>query len=180
MPRQQRPLARHQHTPRRVSRAATMQMRRQQRIALHPAQHRLVAGDLHVHQHHRVVRVRDDLLGHRVPPLRIAAHQPHRRRVVVDVVELIRDIALLLVEEGLAVGEQQLHVARLRPVDGRVIDLVQRAMRYRKPHPARSRVRRRHRVLLARSPGWRHPRRAKRRPIVIQPVIPRHIAHRPY
>ena len=43
LPRQQHPLARHLHAARRVPRAPAMQMRRQQRIALHPLQHTLVA-----------------------------------------------------------------------------------------------------------------------------------------
>ena len=56
-------LARDIDRARGIARAAAVEMRRQQRVALQPRQDRFVAVDLHVHQHHRMVRVGDELLG---------------------------------------------------------------------------------------------------------------------
>ena len=103
-------------------------MGRQQGVALQPREDRLVAGDAHVHQHHGQVRIADELLGDGEAALRVRGRDADRERVWVDVAEVVAEVALLLVDEALGVGEQQLHVAYLRAIDGRVVDLVQRAV----------------------------------------------------
>ena len=121
---------------RRVAGAAVVQMRRQQRIHLEPGQQIGVAFELDVLQNHAVVRVADDLLGQRVAAIGIAVDVANPKSFRIDVFELRLQVALLLVEEGLAVGDQKLHVADLGAVDGGVVDLVQDSMRAGEPHPA--------------------------------------------
>src|SRR5882757_6712144 len=101
-----------------------------------------------------MVRVADELLRHRVSPHGVFASYTYRRSAAVDVVKVILQIALLFMKEGLAVGEQQFHVTRLRTIDRGIVNLVQRAVRDRKPDAARGRIRRRDRVFLARGPAW--------------------------
>src|SRR6202023_3357715 len=107
---------------------------------------------------------------HRVSPHRVFASYTYRRSAAVDVVKVILQIALLFMKEALAVGEQQLHVTRLRTVDRRIINLVQRAVRDRKPDSAGSRVGCRHRVLLARGPAWFQSRSPECGSVIFQPA----------
>ena len=96
----------------------------------------LVAGDLDVHQHGGTVRVADELLGDGVAAVGIGGDNPDGRSVGMDVVQVVVEVALLFVAEGLAVGEEQLHVAGLRAVDGGVVDLVEDAVRDGEPDAA--------------------------------------------
>src|SRR5262249_27953287 len=71
-------------------------------------------------------------------------------------------MAALVVEELLAIGHQVLQVTDLRPIDRRVVDLVQNARGYREPDRAARRVRRPDRVLRALRPSRRDARGAER------------------
>ena len=87
-----------------VARAAAVEMRSQQRIDLEPRQQVRIAFQAHPLQHHGVVRVADDLLGERVAALGIAIDVADPERLGVDVLEGRFQVALLFVEEGLAVA----------------------------------------------------------------------------
>ncbi len=93
------------------------------------------------------MRIVDDLFRQRVPAFAIARRDPDAQRIGVDVCELVLEVSLLLVKEGLAVRDQKLHVTDLRPVDRRVINLVQNAVRDRVPRAARRGIGRTYRVL---------------------------------
>jgi hypothetical protein len=102
-----RTLARHFEGPGRVARPAAIQVGRQQRIKMQPAQHLFVSLEHSVHDHHRVMRIRDDLLRQGVPLFDIPAHHPDRRRIGVDIFEMGRASPFLLMEKRLPVGDQK-------------------------------------------------------------------------
>ncbi len=83
-----------------------------------------------------MVRVADDLLGQRVAAVGIAVDVADAESFRINVFELRLQVALLFVEEGLAVGDQKLHVADLGAVDGGVVDLVEDSVRAGEPDPA--------------------------------------------
>ena len=118
-----------------------------------------------------MVRVGNELLGHGVAAAQVLGHYAHRQRLTVDVVEVVLQVALLLVEEGLFVGEEQLHVAGLGTVDGGVVDLVEGAVRGGEPYLAGGGVRGGDRVLAAGCPAGLQSGRAKGRAVVVQPAI---------
>ena len=173
LPRQQHLAPGNVHRPRRVARAAAVQVRRQQRIDLEPRQQFLMPLKPHPLQHHRVVRVADDLLGQAVAPLGIAVHIAHPQRLRVNVLEGCEQVALFFVGKRLPVGDQELHVAHLGAVDGGVVDLVQNSVRAGKPDAARSRIGRAHRVFHARSPARLKAGRAKCLALLVKPAIKR-------
>ncbi len=133
----------------------------------------LIALQSHVHQHHRVVRIADHLLHQRVTPVAIAIMDADRQRVRVDVMELVDQVAPLLMEERLAIRDQELHVANLRPIDGGVVNFVVDPVRDCEPDPAGSRIGRADGVFRAGGPAWFEPGRAECQPLPIQPSIAR-------
>ncbi len=163
LPRQQHLVPGHIQRARRVPGAAAIEVRSQQRVNLQPRYQVLVPFQPHAHQQHAVVRVADDLLGQRVAAVGIAIDVANPQRLRMDVLECREQVALLLVDERLAVGHQELHVPHLGAVDRGVVDLVQNAVRAGEPDPARRRVGRSHRVLHARGPA-RLKTRARQRP----------------
>ena len=117
------------------------------------------------------MRVGDDLLGDVVEATICRSAHLDRETIRVYVPEVVTKIALLLVKKGLAVGEQQLHVARLRAIYGGVVDLIQRAVREGAPHTTGGRVRGYDRVFLARRPARLNARRSKGWSLVLKPAI---------
>jgi hypothetical protein len=69
------------------------------------------------------------------------------------------------VKEALAVSDQVLQVAQLRPVDRRERDLRHDTFSQRKPKPARRGVGRTDRRFVAVRPTWTHARCAERFPL---------------
>src|SRR5581483_5335690 len=74
--------------------------------------------------------------------------QRARGQALVGVVQLA-----LVEEEGCTVTDEILQVADLRPIDGRVVDLVQNAFGDRKPDTAQGRVSTSNAVLIAACPA---------------------------
>src|ERR1041385_8805483 len=116
----------------------------------------LLAFQTGVHEHTGEMRIGDNLLDDGVAPERIARGQTKARRVMVDVVALVDEVALLLVKKRFAVGDEVLQVARLRHVDARIVNLVQDAVRRREPHAARGMIGGADAFLGAVRPGGRH------------------------
>ena len=167
------------HSPRRVACSASVQMRSQQRIHLQPRQQFFISLNLDRNKNHGVVRVANNLLRQAVAAFGIAVHIAHPQRIGMDVLEGRDQVALFFVDKRLPIRQQELHVPHLRPVDGGVVNLVQNAVRTRKPDPAGGRVGRPHRILQARSPSRLHARRAKCFALLHKPAVLRLIAHRP-
>ena len=132
--------------------AADLQVRRQQGEEPQPGEQggvRLQAGG---HEHAIPVGVGDDFLDDaEVPPgigVGDAVAQRVRGQAFVGVVQVA-----FVVKEGFAVGDEVLEVADLRPVNGRVVDLVENAFGNGEPDPAQSRVSGPYPVLVAARPA---------------------------
>ena len=154
-----------------VAFAAAIEVRREQGVALEAGEDGLIASDLDVHQHDGMMRVGDELLGDRVAAAEVVGDDADGEGVVVDVVEVVLEVALLFVEEGLLVREEELHVPRLRAVDGGVIDLVERAVRGREPDAAAGRVGGADGVFFAGGPAGFQSRATKSGAIVVKPAV---------
>ncbi len=74
------------------------------------------------------MRVCNDLFDKPVSSLPIAAYDAIAERVGLDVRNLAFQIALLLMKEGFAVRDQELHVTNLWPVNRRVVNLIKDAV----------------------------------------------------
>src|SRR5580698_597233 len=86
------------------------------------------------------MRVGDDFGDQLVAPLGVGIGQAHAESMLAEVFNFGFEIAMRVVEEGLAVGHQELKIANLWPVKGREIELAQDSARDREPDAARSRV----------------------------------------
>src|SRR5215469_1212412 len=126
-------------TPR-ITRSSSVQMGSQQCVYLQPWNQVLVPLEANPLQDHAVVRVADDLLGERVAAVHVAIDVAYAEGFLMNVFECRQQMALLLVNEGLAIGDEELHIANLGAVDRRMIDLVQDAVGAGKPNPARGGV----------------------------------------
>ena len=151
--------------------AAAVEVRRHERVAFQLREQGFVAVDFYVHQHDGVVRVGDELLGDGVAAAEVGRHDANRQRVGVDVVEVVLEVALFFMEKGFAVGEEQLHVAGLRTVDGGVVDLVERAVGDGEPDAAGGGIGGGDRVFPARSPAGFEAGGSEGRTIVVQPAV---------
>ncbi len=177
LPRQQHIVPGEVHRPSRVPRPAAIQMRRQKRIQLQPRHQVRACLQPNPLQHHPMVGIANHLLGQAVATIGIAVHIPHPQRVGIDGLERRWHVALLFVRKRLPIGQQELHVPHLRTIDRGVIHLVQNSVRARKPDAARTRIRRHHRILHARSPARLQARRAKGFALLLKPPVHGLIAH---
>ncbi len=89
----------------------------------------------------------------------------------VDVVEVVLEVALFFVEEGLAVGEEQLHVAGLGAVDGGVVDLVEGAVGDGEPDAAGGGVGGGDGVFFAGGPARFEARSTEGGAVVVEPAV---------
>ncbi len=166
------------HCLRCFSRAAAIQVRRQQGIDPQARQQILAPLQPHVHHHHAVVRIADDLFGEGIPAPGIAVYIAHSKRLRMQVLKDRLHVALLFVRKGLAIANEKLHVAHLSKVNRQVINLVQNLVRAGEPHAARSPICRAYRILHARSPSWLHTGASKGLALLLKPPEQRLISHR--
>ena len=118
-----------------------------------------------------MVGVGDELLGDGVAAIEVAGDDADGERVGVDVVEVVLEVALLFVEEGLAVGEEELHVAGLGAVDGGVVDLVEGAVGDGEPDAAGGGVGGGDGVFFAGGPAGFEAGSTKGWAVVVQPAV---------
>ena len=124
-------------TPTGIARSLTRHVRSQQRVETQPAAQRLIQHfEPGVHEHHRAMRVGQDMLYDPVAPVRFGIGEPVENTVPFRVFDPVIQVALFLVAEGLAVADEKLKIARVRLVDGRVVDFVDDAVTEREPDPA--------------------------------------------
>ncbi len=140
---------------------------------MQPREQLLIALQSHVHQHHRAMRVADHLPYQRVTALAIAIVDADGKPVGIDVVELVNQIAPLFMEERLPIGDQELHVASLRAIDGRAVDFVEDSVRDREPDLAGDRIGRADGVFGAGRPARFEAGRAEGQPLAVQPSVAR-------
>ncbi len=104
------------------------------------------------------VRVAEHGLLDPVPPVRVLGRDHVLERPIVRTARLGAQVSLLLVEERLAVREQELHVAELGPVDPGEVDLRDDPPPDRVPESRVGRVGRADAVLVAVRPAGHDPR----------------------
>ncbi len=155
--------------PRVVVPAADLEVRRAQRVDPQRPQQRRLPAQLDALQHARRVRRRDHLLHESVAAVGVLVGDSVGEAVAGVRLDRGEQVALLLVEEAMAVRDQQLQVARLWPVHARVVDLGDDAVPEREPRAARCAVRRADAVLAAVRPARLDPGRAER--FVLDPQV---------
>lgn len=64
------------------------------------------------------MRVRDDLFDDPISPLRVGARDAIAQRMTLDVLDLVDEVALLFVKEGLTIADEELEVSDLRSIVG--------------------------------------------------------------
>ena len=128
-------------------------MRRQQREQPQTGQRAFVAFEPRVNQQAGMVRIGDDLLDDPIAALFARAGHAKAQRDVGKLLDRGGQVPPLVVEERLAVGDQVLQVANLRPVDRRVIDLADDAGGQREPDAAGGRIGGADRLLVAARPA---------------------------
>ena len=87
------------------------------------------------------MRIANNLLGDRVPAVGICIRAAIPECMVRNALHEHSKIPLFLVEEGFAVRDQELQIAKLRPVNGGVVDLRNNAVPDREPEVARGGIR---------------------------------------
>jgi hypothetical protein len=125
------------------------------------------------------VRVADHFAHDGVAAVAVGIADANGERVLVDVFELVDEIAAFLVEEGFSVGDEKLHVANLGTVDGGGVNFVENAVGDGKPDFAGGGVSGRDSVFSARGPARFKAGRAKGRSVAINPAVTRdRVGHR--
>ncbi len=99
----------------------------------------------------------DDFLDDAVLPPRIDVRDPIAERVGGQELVCVVQFAFV-VEESLAVGDQVLQIADLRPIDGRIINLIENTLGNGEPHATQGGVGGAYTVLVAASPAGFDPR----------------------
>ena len=135
-----------------VAPAADFQVRREQREEPQLGEQLGVGLQASVDEHTVLMGIGDNFLDDPVATLGIdigdSITQRVRGQALVGVVQMS-----FVAEKGFPIGDEILQVADLRPIDGRVVDLVEDAFGDRKPDPAQSRVSGPHTVLVTPCPA---------------------------
>jgi hypothetical protein len=140
------------HDVARVAPAAHFQVRRQQREEPQLGEHAGIRFDARLHEHTGLVRIGDDFLENAIAALGIGIGDTKTQRAWSQALMSIVQLAFVA-EEGFPIADEILQVADLRPIDGRVVDLVQNAFGDRKPDTAQGRVSTSNAVLIAACPA---------------------------
>ena len=106
-----------------VSRPAHTEVRGAQGVEPKPLQERFFPGEDRVHEEAGLMRVGKDLLDEWIAPLRVGVRDPVSEDARGEAFRGGTEMTLLLVEETLAIRDEELEIADLRPVDGGVVDL---------------------------------------------------------
>ena len=114
-----------------VTPSADVQMRREQDVEVKFFQQLRVAFETRVYEQGRLVRIGDDFLEKVIAAVGRVADDFHAESGGGEILGGGLEMAAFLVEEGLAVGDEELEVADLRLIDPRKINLVEDAGRGR-------------------------------------------------
>ena len=98
--------------------------------------HSAVGFNPRVYEHARLMRVRYDFLYKPIPAFAVGALDVIAKSVFLNIRNRVLQVALLFMEEGLPIGDEELHIANLWAVDRGVIDFVQNAVRQGEPDTA--------------------------------------------
>jgi hypothetical protein len=118
-----------------------------------PAKSIIEYFDFRVHQQDRTVRIGEDLLHQPVAALALRIDQAVEKAIAFRVLDPAIQIAFLFVAKSLAVGYEELKVARVGLINVRMVNLVDDAVAQREPKPATGVVSRADALLGTRSPA---------------------------
>ena len=138
--------------------AADLQMRRAQEVRVQTASYLGSRFERRPHQHAVVMRCADECLVDRIYAVLCGVDDLEPERHFVEAGDARARVPPFVVEEGRAVGDEELKVADLWRVDGRIEDFREDAGRHRVPDVAGAGVRGADRLLRAASPPRRQPR----------------------
>ena len=150
-----------------VAVTADLLVRRQQCKEPQLGEHRRIRLQARMHEHTGLMWVGDHLLDNAEAPLRIGVDDTKPKNAGLDALQRVVQLAFI-VEQSLPIGDQVLQVSDLRPVDRRVVHLVEDALGNGEPAPAQGRVRGPYTVLVAAGPARFDPGTAERRVICQQ------------
>src|SRR6185437_9849568 len=88
-----------------------------------------------MHEQHRPVRIGQDVLDKPVASATFRIGEPVERTISFRVFDLVIQVSLFLVTKRFTVADQELKIARVRLVNGGVINLVDDAVAQREPDP---------------------------------------------
>ncbi len=77
-----------------------------------------------VHEEDRGVRIGDEMLDQAVTPLLLLVNDPVEQRPALRNFDLMLEVVLLGVAEGLTIGDEELQVARVGRVDRRAVEFI--------------------------------------------------------
>ena len=116
-----------------VAPSADAQMRREQDVEVEFFQQLRVALEAGVDEQRRLMRIGDDFLEEMIAAVGRMADDSNGETHGVEILGDGMEMAAFLVEEGLAVGDEELEVADLRLIDRGEINLVEDAGRGSEP-----------------------------------------------
>ena len=141
-------------TPPGIAGAVTRNVRSQQRVEAQLAAQGLIQHfDFGMHQQDGSVRIREHLFDQPVAALAFRVGKAVKEAIALRVFDPVVQVAFFLVAKGLAIGDEELEVARVRLVHMRVVNLIDDAVAEREPEPATGMIGRAHAFLGARSPA---------------------------
>jgi len=114
-----------------------------------------------MHENHRTVRIGEDVLNDPVAPVPLGIGDAVENTIAFRVFDPVIQVALFLVAKCFTVADQELKIAGIRLVNGRVIDFVDDAMAEREPDPATRVISGAETFLGAGSPAWLDSGRAE-------------------
>ena len=82
------------------------------------------------------MRIGEDVLDQPVAPVGFRIGEPVEKTIAFRVFDPVIQVALFLVAKRFPVADEKLKIARVRLVNGRVVDFVDDAMAEREPDPA--------------------------------------------
>src|ERR1017187_2869752 len=120
-----------------IVRTLTRQVRSQQRIESKFSTQRLIEYfELRMHEHHRAMRIGQDMLDQAVAPVGFRIGEAIENTIPLRVFYPVIQVALFLVAKRFPVADEKLKIPRVRLVHGRVVDFVDDAVTEGEPDPA--------------------------------------------
>src|SRR5437870_5576197 len=108
-----------------------------------------------------MMRIGQDMLDNPVPAIGIGIDQSVKEAVLLRIIDLMQQVAFLLVAERPAIGNEKLEIARVGLIDRRIINLVDDPVTQREPNAATRVIRRPDPFLGTVRPTRFNPRPAK-------------------
>ena len=111
--------------PTRVFGTAPQEVRREKGVDFQFSSQRLIGHfQPYVHEHHRTVGIRQQMLDDTVAAVRIGIGEPVEQAIAFRIIHLVKQVAFLLMAEAFSIGDEQLDITDVRLIDGRIVNLI--------------------------------------------------------